>query len=445
MEITRFLLQDMVKWKRSKDRKPLILNGVRQCGKTWLLKEFGKKEFRFSLYFNFEKDARLATFFGDDLTPKSIIQRLEAFTGTKILPNETLLIFDEIQTCPRALTSLKYFCEEAPEYYIAAAGSLLGISLTEGTSFPVGKVQILYLKPCSFKEFLATTAPMLNEYIEKIPLEPIPEAFADKLGNYLREYLAFGGMPDPLSTWIETRDVEKTEDKIDIVLRTYESDFSKHIPVYDTPKLYGIWNSIPAQFARENKRFFYNEVREGARAKDLEDALQWLLNASMVYKVKMVNHPELPLRAYEDRKIFKLYLADVGVLRRLASLPSGPILNSQDVFTEFNGSLAENYVLQQLQSMQFSPICYWSNEKGKAEVDFLIQDSDRIVPIEVKSGTNVKAKSLRVYREKFKPALSVRTSMQNLRLDDGLLNIPLYLMGEFPRLMKLAEESMQTR
>ena len=186
MEITRFLLQDLVKWKRAKDRKPLILNGVRQCGKTWLLKEFGKKKFRSCLYFNFEKDARLATFFGDDLAPKSIIQRLEAFTGTKIVPKETLLIFDEIQTCPRALTSLKYFCEEAPEYFIAAAGSLLGISLTEGTSFPVGKVQILYLKPCSFKEFLATTAPMLNEYIEKIPLGPIPEAFADKLGNYLR-------------------------------------------------------------------------------------------------------------------------------------------------------------------------------------------------------------------------------------------------------------------
>ena len=442
MKITRFLLQDLVKWKRAKDRKPLILNGVRQCGKTWLLKEFGKKEFRSSHYFNFEKDARLSAFFGDDLSPKSIIRRLEAFTGTKIDPKETLLIFDEIQTCPRALTSMKYFCEDAPEYSVAAAGSLLGISLEKGTSFPVGKVQILDLKPCSFKEFLVSTAPFLNDYIETIPLEPIPEAFSDKLGIYLREYLAFGGMPEPLSTWIETHDAEKTENIIDIVLRTYESDFSKHIPIRDTPKLYGIWNSIPAQFARENKRFFYNEVREGARAKDLEDAMQWLLNASMIYDVHMVNHSELPLRAYADRKIFKLYLADVGVLRRLAGLPSGPILNSQDVFAEFNGRLAENFVLQQLQAMRISPICYWTNDTGKAEVDFLIQDNDRIIPIETKSGMNVKAKSLRVYREKYSPALSVRTSMQNLRLDDGLLNIPLYLMGEFPRLLNIAKERL---
>lgn len=443
MQIPRFLFHDLMQWKRSKDRKPLILNGVRQCGKTWLLKEFGDKEFKSYLYFNFEKDARLATFFGDNLDPKNIIYRLEAFTATKIIPDKTLLIFDEIQTCPRALTSLKYFCEDAPEYMIAAAGSLLGLSLTEKTSFPVGKVKILDLRPCSFKEFLNAVEPMLNEFVENVPLEPIPEAFSDKLANYLREYLAFGGMPEPLSTWIETHDVEKTEDKLDIVLRTYESDFSKHIPISDTPKLFGIWNSIPAQFARENKRFFYSEVREGARAREFEDALQWLLNASMVSKVQMVNHPELPLLAYVDRKIFKLYLADVGVLRRLAALPSGPILNSQDVFTEFNGRLAENYVVEQLQSMRISPICYWSSETGRAEVDFLIQDSERIVPIEVKSGTNVKAKSLHVYREKYKPVVSVRTSMQNLRLDAGLLNVPLYLMGEFPRLMELAKEGVR--
>lgn len=444
MKISRFLFHDLTQWKLSQDRKPLILNGVRQCGKTWLLKEFGKKEFKSYLYFNFEKDARLATFFGDNLDPQKIIQRFEAFTGTKIVPDKTLLIFDEIQTCPRALTSLKYFCEDAPKYMIAAAGSLLGLSLTKETSFPVGKVKILDLRPCSFKEFLKTVEPMLNEFMENAPLEPIPEAFSDKLSNYLREYLAFGGMPEVLSTWIDTHDVEMTEEKLDIVLRTYESDFSKHIPIGDIPKLFGIWNSIPAQFARENKRFFYSEVREGARAREFEDALQWLLNASMVYKVQMVNHPELPLLAYTDRKIFKLYLADVGVLRRLATLPSGPILNSQDVFSEFNGRLAENYIVEQLHSMRTSPICYWTSETGRAEVDFLIQDSEQIVPIEVKPGTNVKAKSFHVYREKYKPEVSVRTSMQNLRLDAGLLNVPLYLVGELPRFMKLAKERTRT-
>lgn len=444
MKISRFLFHDLTQWKLSQDRKPLILNGVRQCGKTWLLKEFGKKEFKSYLYFNFEKDARLATFFGDNLDPQKIIQRFEAFTGTKIVPDKTLLIFDEIQTCPRALTSLKYFCEDAPKYMIAAAGSLLGLSLTKETSFPVGKVKILDLRPCSFKEFLKTVEPMLNEFMENAPLEPIPEAFSDKLSNYLREYLAFGGMPEVLSTWIDTHDVEMTEEKLDIVLRTYESDFSKHIPIGDIPKLFGIWNSIPAQFARENKRFFYSEVREGARAREFEDALQWLLNTSMVYKVQMVNHPELPLLAYTDRKIFKLYLADVGVLRRLAALPSGPILNSQDVFSEFNGRLAENYIVEQLHSMRTSPICYWTSETGRAEVDFLIQDSEQIVPIEVKSGTNVKAKSFHVYREKYKPEVSVRTSMQNLRLDAGLLNVPLYLVGELPRFMKLAKERTRT-
>lgn len=442
MNISRFLLQDLIKWRRSKNRKPLILNGVRQCGKTWLLREFGKQEFKSVLYLNFERDLRLPPLFASNLDPINIIQRLEAFTNTKIVPEETLLIFDEIQTCPRALTSLKYFYEEAPEYVIAAAGSLLGICLTEGTSFPVGKVHILYLKPCSFKEFLAASAPLLVEYLEKIPLEPLSEGFAAQLGSYLREYLAFGGMPEALSNWMETHDLETTESRLDLILQTYESDFSKHIPPNDTPKLYGIWNSIPAQFARENKRFFFSEVREGARARDLEDAMQWLLNASMIYSVQRVNKPELPLLVYADRKIFKLYLADVGVLRRLARLDPGPILNSQDVFSDFNGRLAENFVLEQLQSMKISPICYWTSESGRAEVDFLIQNEDRVIPIETKSGMNVKAKSLRMYREKYKPKLAVRFSMQNLRLDGGLLNVPLYLIGEFPRLLKLALEQI---
>ena len=440
MKITRTLFQDMAAWKNAPNRKPLIVNGVRQCGKTWLLKEFGKKEFASALYFNFERDPGLSAFFEGVLDPRTIIRKLEIYAATEVVPEKTLLIFDEIQTCPRALTSLKYFCEEAPEYFIAAAGSLLGISLTRGTSFPVGKVDFLDLAPCSFREFLQAAEPSLARYVGEIGLEPVPLPFADRLSDYLRQYLAFGGMPEVLSCWLEKHDIEETQNRLEAVIRAYESDFSKHIPARDTPKLYGIWKSVPAQFARENKRFFYGEVRKGARAKDLEDAMQWLLNASMIHRVPQVNLPVLPLAAHADRKIFKLYLSDVGVLRELAELPPGPILNSSDVFHDFHGRLAENYVLQQLCAMRFSPVCYWVNDSGASEVDFLIQNGSAVIPIETKSGMNVKAKSLRVYREKYDPVLSVRTSMQNLRLDGGLLNIPLYLMGEFPRLLKLALE-----
>lgn len=440
MKITRTLFQDMVAWKKAPNRKPLIVNGVRQCGKTWILKEFGKKEFASALYFNFERDPGLSAFFEGVLDPRAIIRKLEIYVATEIVPEKTLLIFDEIQTCPRALTSLKYFCEEAPEYFIAAAGSLLGISLTRGTSFPVGKVDFLDLAPCSFREFLQAAEPSLARYVGEIGLEPVPLPFADRLSDYLRQYLAFGGMPEVLSCWLEKHDIEETQNRLEAVIRAYESDFFKHIPARDTPKLYGIWKSVPAQFAHENKRFFYGEVRKGARAKDLEDAMQWLLNASMIHRVPQVNLPDLPLAAHADRKIFKLYLADVGVLRELAELPPGPILNSSDVFQDFHGRLAENYVLQQLNAMRFSPVCYWVNDSGASEVDFLIQNDSAVIPVETKSGMNVKAKSLRVYREKYDPVLSVRTSMQNLRLDSGLLNIPLYLMGEFPRLLKLALE-----
>lgn len=440
MKITRTLFQDMVAWKKAPNRKPLIVNGVRQCGKTWILKEFGKKEFASALYFNFERDPGLSAFFEGVLAPRAIIRKLEIYVATEIVPEKTLLIFDEIQTCPRALTSLKYFCEEAPEYFIAAAGSLLGISLTRGTSFPVGKVDFLDLAPCSFREFLQAAEPSLARYVGEIGLEPVPLPFADRLSDYLRQYLAFGGMPEVLSCWLEKHDIEETQNRLEAVIRAYESDFSKHIPARDTPKLYGIWKSVPAQFAHENKRFFYGEVRKGARAKDLEDAMQWLLNASMIHRVPQVNLPDLPLAAHADRKIFKLYLADVGVLRELAELPPGPILNSSDVFQDFHGRLAENYVLQQLNAMRFSPVCYWVNDSGASEVDFLIQNDSAVIPVETKSGMNVKAKSLRVYREKYDPVLSVRTSMQNLRLYSGLLNIPLYLMGEFPRLLKLALE-----
>lgn len=445
MSIDRLLLQDLVRWKDSPRRKPLILKGVRQCGKTWLLQHLGQLHFEDTAYFNFEHDKEIANFFEGTYNPSQIVTQLSAVAGKQILPQKTLIIFDEIQACPRALVSLKYFCEDAPEYAVAAAGSLLGVALASKEGFPVGKVHFLNLTPCSFKEYLYASAPMLAKYVETIPLEPLHAPFTSRLTNCLREYLTFGGMPAVASTFLETRNLDETEVVLADVLESYQKDFLKHIPVRDIPKITMIWQSIPVQFARENKRFIFSEVRKGARAKDLEDALQWLLNASMVSQVKQVEKPEMPLRAYENRKLFKLYTSDVGILRRLADVPVDVPLNSPDIFSEFNGRIAENYVLEQLAAMNISPICYWSNPTGQAEVDFLIQWERDIIPIEVKSGLNLNSQSLKTYRKKYSPKLAVRFSMQNLKLDDGLLNIPLYLMGEFPRLMKLAKEQVRDR
>lgn len=441
MKIERELFQSLVRWKASPNRKPLILKGVRQCGKTWLLKEFGTREFANTVYLNFERDHNLSSFFEGAYSPSEILKNLKIYTEQNIVPDKTLLVFDEIQTCPRAMASLKYFCEEAPEYVIASAGSLIGISLAAKAGFPVGKVDFLELTPIAFSEYLQFVNPSLKAYIGQIDLRPLPIPFVEKLSAYLQEYLTIGGMPAVVSEFMEHGDIDKTENELDAILMAYESDFSKHIPVTEVAKLHLLWNSIPVQFAKENRRFFYSEVRNGARAKDLEDALQWLVNASMVLRVNNVEMPELPLKAFEERKTFKLFPADVGVLRKLASLPPSVLLNQKDVFGTFKGKLAENYVLQQLHAQKVSPICYWTNPTGNAEVDFLVQHDDMVIPIETKSGLNLKAQSLRTYREKYNPRLAVRTSMSNLRLDDGLLNIPLYLMGEFPRLLKMAVDS----
>lgn len=440
MDIERSIFQDLVKWKNSPFRKPLILRGVRQCGKTWILKEFGRREFEDVVYLNFEKDSNLASFFDGAYDPTIILTNLSAYARKTIVPGKTLLIFDEIQTCPRALNSLKYFCEESPEIVIASAGSLLGLSLASPEGFPVGKVDFLQLYPCTFKEYLHTVDPMLGDYVQNVQLQPIPKAFTERLEDYLREYLAFGGMPAVVSAFLQSHDIERAEQELEAILVAYESDFSKHVPIKDVPKLYLLWNAIPRQFAKENDKFIYGEVRTGARAKDFEDALQWLSNASMVHYVHQVETPEQPLRANENRKNFKLYVADVGVLRRLAGLAPSLLLNKQDIFADFKGHLVENFVLQQLCAMKFSPVCYWTNSGGRAEVDFLIQHDDAVIPIETKSGLNLKAQSLKLYREKYRPPLAVRTSMQNLRLDNGLLNIPLYLLGELPRLIRLVKE-----
>ncbi len=440
MQIERNMVSNLLAWKNSPRRKPLLLKGVRQCGKTWLLKHFGAKHFSDVVEFNFDKDPGLMSFFSGTYDVQRIVSQLSSYCGKRIVPQETLVIFDEIQTCPDALNSLKYFCEDAPEYTIAAAGSLIGLALSakNKSGFPVGKVDIRELTPCSFDEYLCAVDPVMHDYIKTIPLEPLADAFCNKLQVYLSEYLTVGGMPAAITAYLETRDWNIVEQELDSILQAYEADFSKHAESCDVPKLMQIWHSIPSQFAKENRRFIFGEVRHGARAKDLEDSLQWLIGASMVQTVCAVSSPEYPLTAVMEKNTFKLYPSDVGILRKLARISPAVIVNSQDIFSDFKGRLAENLVLEQFCALGINPVCYWYNNKGKAEVDFLIQDDNRLVPVEVKSGLSVNAKSLRFYRDTFRPQLAIRTSMKNLRLDDGLLNIPLYLLGELPRLLELA-------
>ncbi len=434
--IERFLMDDLVTWKNSSRRKPLILRGVRQCGKTWLLKEFGTRHFDDTAYFNFEQQNRLSDIFRGELNPDQILLELGVVARKQIAPQKTLIVFDEVQACPRALTALKYFCEERPEYAVTAAGSLLGIALSSPEGFPVGKVSFLDLNPCSFAEYLRTADPELYQYTTGIStIAPLPAILSERLTKLLNEYLVMGGMPAVLNTFLEERNLQVAEAVQEEILKTYELDFSKHAPVRDIPKLFLLWKSIPMQLARENARFIYGEVKGGARAKDLEDALRWLEEAGLIRRVGRIEKPGIPLAAYEDRKSFKLYLADTGLLRKLAQIPAESILVNQDIFLEYKGRLAENYVQQQLTAMKFAPLYYWTSG-NKAEVDFVIQDETRVIPIEVKSGVNVRAQSLKVYRERYAPEYALRFSMQNLKSDDGLLNIPLYLIQQYPRLSK---------
>lgn len=424
--IERFILKDLIAWKNSPCRKPLILQGVRQCGKTWILQEFGRLHFEHTAYFNFERQNRLGEIFSGELDPKRILLELGVLAHQKIDPNQTLIIFDEIQTCPRALTALKYFCEETPDYHIVTAGSLLGISLASG-GFPVGKINFLELTPCSFAEYLQTIDKSLFEYTNMLPLEPIPGIFEERLAKYLNEYLTIGGMPAVLESYRSNHDLAQAENIQGEILKAYELDFAKHIPAKDINKLFLLWESIPQQLARENARFFYGEVKPGARAKDLEDTLRWLENDNLIHRVTRLEKPELPLSAYEDHKSFKLYLADTGLLRKLAKIPTSSTLLNPDIFREYRGRLAENFVLQQLIAMGGAPLHYWTSG-NQAEIDFMLQNDNQVIPIEVKSGLNAKAKSLKSYREKYHPKLALRFSMQNLKLDNDLLNIPLYLI-----------------
>jgi predicted AAA+ superfamily ATPase len=413
-------------WKSKKGRLPLILKGARQVGKTWLLTEFGRNEFYDTLYINFENTPGMDELFEGNIDPGTIIDMLGAFLGRKIIPEQTLLIFDEVQEVPRALTALKYFAERAPQYPICCAGSMLGVALHQGTSFPVGKVDFLSLQPLSFREFLeANQEQEMIAYIERSGFTPVPLLFTNKLLDYLKIYFVTGGMPAVVNTWLEERDFSRVDEKLSAILETYQQDFSKHVPSSVVPRIRYIWNSIPSQLAKENRKFMYGLVKSGARAREYEDALLWLSDCGLVRKVGRVTKGSHPLRAYEDLRAFKLYHLDIGLLRVMSDLSPKIITESVRVFEEFKGALTEQYILQELSAINITSPYYWTSD-ASAEVDFIFPFEEEIIPLEVKGEVNLRARSLKVYRDKYHPSYAVRTSLSSLHRDDGLINIPLY-------------------
>ena len=426
----RMAMENLLAWKQSRRRKPLIIAGARQVGKTWLMKEFGRQAYGDTVYINFDSNARMAELFASDLDTKRLVLGLELYAGRKIDPENALLIFDEVQEVPRALAALKYFCEDAPQYHIVCAGSLLGIALHRGTSFPVGKVDFLKLYPLSFQEFLmAIGKKQFSELLDQQDFSMIT-SFRETYADALKQYYFVGGMPEAVESFAENQDFNEVRQIQKRILAAYEQDFSKHAPNEVVPRLRMLWNSIPAQLAKENKKFIYGLVREGARAKDYETALLWLSDCGLVHRVSRVNAPGIPLRAYADMKAFKLFVLDVGLLGCMTGLHQRTLLDGNALFVEFKGALTEQYVCQQLKTLADLELCYYTNDRGSCEVDFVVDTGGRVMPLEVKAETNLRAKSLKTYREKFSPELAIRTSMADYRKEDGLVNLPLYAIGQ---------------
>lgn len=430
----RSIMRELVAWKESKRRKPLVLRGVRQCGKTWILEEFGKTFPDGYVRFNFDREPEYAQFFRATKDVRRILQNLAMASGQKITP-DTLIIFDEIQACEEALNSLKYFREDAPEYYIASAGSLLGLRLSGG--FPVGQVDFLNMGPMTFSEFLiADGADHLAAYSDSIEApEPVPDAFFSPLTEKLKQYFITGGMPEAVKVWVEDRDPRAVDRVLSDILSSFESDFGKHAPIEDVPKIRYIWQSLPSQLARENKKFVYSAVKPGARAREYENALLWLHDADIISKVNRITKPGLPLAAYDDLGAFKIYAADVGLLRRLSLLPTTAFAEGNRLFTEFKGALTENYVHQSLIRQFEAAPRYWA--ESPYEVDFTVQYGMHVLPVEAKAGEAVRATSLKRYTKEFEAEtpLAVRLSMRNLSLDGRVLNVPLFLADHLYRLI----------
>ena len=422
----RTAIEDLHKWKNKENKKPLIIRGARQVGKTWLMKEFGNIAYAETAYINFENNPQMAGLFAADMKIDRIITGIEIYNGRKIDPQNTLLIFDEIQEVPAALTSLKYFNENAPQYQIVCAGSLLGVALHPGTSFPVGKVEFLDLYPLSLTEFmLAMQKGQFADLLKNGDLD-MATTFKQEYVDLLKHYYYVGGMPEAVQNFAENRDFNSVRDIQQRILTAYEQDFSKHAPSGEVPRIRMLWNSIPSQLTKENKKFIYGLIKEGARAKDYEMSMLWLTDCGLVHKVQRATKPNLPLKAYEDLKAFKLFLVDVGLLSCQVRLGQTVLLEGDRLFNEFKGALTEQYVLQQLKTVKELGTYYWTNDRGSAEIDFLLDTGTEVIPVEVKAEKNLKAKSLKTYCEKFKPKTAIRTSMSDYKKEDWLTNIPLW-------------------
>ncbi|MDR1778447.1 MAG: ATP-binding protein, partial [Clostridiales Family XIII bacterium] len=425
----RTAIEELNKWKTGKRRKPLLIRGARQVGKTWLMKEFGRISYESVCYINMDNNPRMKELFAADLDVQRLITGIEIYNNSKIDPENTLIIFDEIQENPAALASLKYFQENAPEYQIVCAGSLLGVALHQGTSFPVGKVDFLDLYPLSFPEFMMA---MGKQQFASLLAEAdygMQTTFKQDYIELLKHYYFVGGMPEVVLAFSENNDFNEVRRIQQNILASYEQDFSKHVPEKDVPRVRMLWDSIPSQLARENKKFIYGLIRSGARAKDYEAGLMWLADCGLVHKVPRVTAPHLPLKAYEDMKAFKLFIVDVGLLSCMTRMKQDVLLDGNTLFTEFKGALTEQYVLQQLKTISGIEAYYWTNENNRSEIDFLLDTGNAIVPLEVKAEVNLQSKSLKAFSDKYKMPISVRASMTDYKQQDWLLNLPLYAVG----------------
>ena len=432
----RFALEKLKIWKEKPDRKPLIIRGARQVGKTWLMKEFGKTCFEKTAYVNFDSNPRMQQLFEGEIDVERVILAISAETGVSINCTDTLLIFDEVQEVPKALGSLKYFCENAPEYAIVAAGSLLGVAMHKGTSFPVGKVDFMDLYPLSFQEFLCALGEERFVTMLQSTDTDMVTMFKTKYIDRLREYYYVGGMPEAVQNFVLNKDYNKVREIQKNLLNYYQQDFSKHAEISLVPRLNLVWNSIPMQLAKENKKYIYGQVREGARAKNFELAIQWLLDCGLIHKVHRVKKPSLPLKAYMDLDAFKIYMLDVGLLLAMADLDASVIIDGNRIFAEFKGALTEQYVLQQMIAELGVEPYYYTTTNSTGKIDFMLQAPGSVIPVEVKAEENLRAKSLWAFCEKYHPKHAVRTSMSDFREQDWMTNIPLYNIDRIGEYLK---------
>ena len=442
MEIRRDIIEQFKAWKNTPERKPILLKGARQIGKTWAMETFGREAFDYYVKFDFDRQPELKSVFQISKNPERIIKELALYTEVPIIAGQTLIIFDEIQECEEALNSLKYFYEDAPQYHIIAAGSLLGVAVKRRSmTVPVGKVNMIRMYPVTFREFLRAADERTFQYIEDLhTAERLPEIILNKLKTEYRRYLICGGMPEAVISLLDNKGMEAVEQVLQDILDLYELDFSKYATPRDIPRIHAIWHSLPSQLAKENRKFIYKVIKQGARSKDYEDALLWLEDAGMIYRTFNITKPALPLSAYEETTAFKVYACDCGLLRRLARLPATVILNPNANYTEFKGSMAENAVLQSIIPLLNHDMPHYWSPDSRAEIEFVIQWGENIIPVEVKAENCINGRSLSVYTERYKPTKRIRFSFLNLQYNQGLLSCPTPMANWFYRFLPEVQE-----